>query len=127
MVPADPALTLVLRGERFLVGAGDPWVMAVVNASPESFSDGAEVGGLQDPGLAAACAEHAPGLVLVHTRAAPKVKEFPRYEDVVEDVVAFLGERMEQAIARGVAEESIVLDPGPDFGKTPAQTIEVLR
>jgi dihydropteroate synthase len=41
--------------------------------------------------------------------------------------MAFLTERMELAISLGVAREQIVLDPGPDFAKTPAQTIELLR
>jgi dihydropteroate synthase len=46
---------------------------------------------------------------------------------VVADVAAFLRERMDAAAARGVDAEQIVLDPGPDFAKTPAQTVAVLR
>jgi dihydropteroate synthase len=65
--------------------------------------------------------------VLMHTRAEPKKKEFPEYDDVVADVVAFLRDRMADAMARGVAEDGIVLDPGPDFAKTPAETVAVLR
>jgi dihydropteroate synthase len=45
----------------------------------------------------------------------------------VADVVTFLREQMAVAGAHGVAAEQIVLDPGPDFAKTPAETIEVLR
>ena len=41
--------------------------------------------------------------------------------------MAFLGERLELARSRGVAEEQLIVDPGPDFAKTPAQTIELLR
>jgi dihydropteroate synthase len=65
----------------------------------------------------------------MHTRAAPKerLQDPDRYDDVVADVVGFLRERMELAMARGVAEEQLVLDPGPDFAKTPAQTIALLR
>jgi dihydropteroate synthase len=63
----------------------------------------------------------------MHTRAAPKVKEFPDYDDVAADVVAFVRERIEVARARGVREEQIVVDPGPDFAKTPAETVTVLR
>src|SRR5690349_21932231 len=47
--------------------------------------------------------------------------------DVVADVVSFLRARMEVAVGEGVAPEQIVLDPGPDFAKTPAQTVAVLR
>ena len=49
------------------------------------------------------------------------------YEDVVADVVAFLRERMEIAVAAGMHAESLILDPGPDFAKTPAQSVAVLR
>jgi dihydropteroate synthase len=46
---------------------------------------------------------------------------------VVADVERFLRERIAMAMERGVTFEQLVLDPGPDFGKTPAQTVEVLR
>ena len=74
------------------------------------------------------CARTGAALVITHTRAAPKTKVLdPRlYDDVVADVLAFLRERMAVAAAHGVAEEQILLDPGPDFAKTPAQTVEVL-
>jgi len=87
-----------------------------------------DVSGLRDPALADVCARTGAALVLMHTRAAPKQKlEDLRYEDVVADVVAFLAERMALAVARGMAAEQLILDPGPDFAKTPAQTVEVLR
>jgi dihydropteroate synthase len=88
-----------------------------------------DVSGLRDPELADVCAATGAALVLMHTRAAPKqrLQDPDRYDDVVADVAAFLAERMELARARGVGEEQIVLDPGPDFAKTPAQTIAVLR
>src|SRR6202007_3009237 len=46
---------------------------------------------------------------------------------LVDDVHEFLRERIELALARGVAFEQLMLDPGPDFSKTPSQTVEVLR
>jgi dihydropteroate synthase len=88
-----------------------------------------DVSGLRDPGLAAVCARTGAALVLMHTRAAPKqrLQDPALYADVVADVVEFLGERMEVARAHGVRDEQLVLDPGPDFAKTPAQTIALLR
>jgi len=86
-----------------------------------------DVSGLADPGVAEACAETGAGLILTHTRAAPKQKSFPSYPDVVEDVVDRLRERMEAARALGMHAEQLVLDPGPDLAKTPADTITVLR
>jgi dihydropteroate synthase len=86
-----------------------------------------DVSGLRDPELATVCARGGAALVLMHTRAAPKetVLDPGTYEDVVADVVAFLRERIELARSAGVRE--LILDPGPDFAKTPAQTVEVLR
>jgi dihydropteroate synthase len=51
----------------------------------------------------------------------------PRYDDVAGEVGAFLEERLAFAVAQGVAEERICLDPGFGFGKTPAQNLELLR
>jgi dihydropteroate synthase len=116
-----------------LVDAGvvvsvDTWKPAVARAV---LAAGAhivnDVSGLRDPGLADACAEHDAALVVMHTRAEPKHKEFPEYDDVVADVVTFLTELMAEARRRGVPHEAIIIDPGPDFAKTPAQTVEVLR
>lgn len=88
-----------------------------------------DVSGLRDPGLADVCARTGAGLVLMHTRARPKQKLLdPSFDGrVVADVERFLRERIELAMARGVAFEQLLLDPGPDFGKTPAQTVDVLR
>jgi dihydropteroate synthase len=88
-----------------------------------------DVSGLRDPGVAEVCAASGAALVIVHTRAAPKEKLLdPRWDGrVVDDARAFFEKRIVLAGARGVAREQIVLDPGPDLGKTPAQTVEALR
>ncbi|HET6870282.1 MAG TPA: dihydropteroate synthase [Solirubrobacteraceae bacterium] len=88
-----------------------------------------DVSGLRDRELADVCAETGAALVLMHTRARPKEKVLDPTMDgrVVDDVQLFLSERIALALERGVAFEQIVLDPGPDFGKTPAQTVDVLR
>jgi dihydropteroate synthase len=88
-----------------------------------------DVSGLRDPDLATVCAETGAALVLMHTRVAPKQKLLDRrYESgVVEDVLGFLAERIELARDRGVAFEQLIVDPGPDFAKSPAQTVEALR
>jgi dihydropteroate synthase len=206
-----PQRTLVARGRAFELGAR-PWLMGIVNATPDSFSDGGlhrtldervalarglleagadiidiggesgvtnrppvdpvveiervvpvieriagelgalvsvdtykpavaraaiaagaaivnDVSGLRDSTLADICAETGAALVLTHTRAAPKQKLLDPALDgrIVEDVEWFLRERIAVAIERGVAFEQLILDPGPDFSKTPSQTIEVLR
>lgn len=87
-----------------------------------------DVSGLRDPELADVCAQTGAGLVIMHTRARPKQKLLDSGWDgrIRTDVTSFLAERIAVAVGRGVSEEQIVLDPGPDFGKTPAQTIDVL-
>jgi dihydropteroate synthase len=87
-----------------------------------------DVSGLRDPELARVCARTGAALVLMHTRAAPKqrLQDPGLYDDVVDDVLRFLAERMQVARDHGVADEQLILDPGPDFAKTPAQTIALL-
>jgi dihydropteroate synthase len=88
-----------------------------------------DVSGLRDPELADVCAQTGAALIVMHTRAAPKqrLQDPDLYGDVVAEVMGFLGERLELARSRGVADEQLIVDPGPDFAKTPAQTIELLR
>lgn len=88
-----------------------------------------DISGLRDPQLADVCAETGAGLILMHTRAAPKQKLLDSSLDgrVADDVEEFLRQRIALAGERGVEFEQLMLDPGPDFGKTPAQTVEVLR
>ena len=88
-----------------------------------------DVSALRDPELADVCAQTGAGLILMHTRAAPKVKLLDRSYDgrIVADVRDLLAGLIELACRRGVAYEQIMLDPGPDFAKTPSQTIESMR
>jgi dihydropteroate synthase len=88
-----------------------------------------DVSGLRDPAVADVCAATGAGLVIMHTRVAPKATllDPDHYDDVTADVAGFLHERMAVAIGRGVDPEQLLLDPGPDFAKTPAQTVAVLR
>ena len=88
-----------------------------------------DISGLRDPALADLCARSGAALVIMHTRAEPKTKvlDDALYEDVVADVLSFLRERMQVAAERGVRAEQVLLDPGPDFAKTPAQTVAILR
>ena len=98
---------------------------AAVGAGASIIND---VSGLRDPGLADVCAESGAALVLMHTRAAPRVRlqDPDLYGDITSEVMAFLSERSRVALERGVAPDQLILDPGPDFTKTPAQTIRLL-
>jgi dihydropteroate synthase len=98
---------------------------AAVQAGARIVND---VSGLRDPGLADVCARTGAALVLMHTRAAPRerMQDPDLYGDVTQEVLDFLGERIELALAHGVNREQLIVDPGPDFAKTPAQTIHLL-
>lgn len=81
-----------------------------------------------DPEMAALVAESGVGCCLMHMRGEPRTMQAdPRYGDVVDDVRAFLEERMAYAVARGVSEERIMLDPGIGFGKTLAHNLALLH
>jgi len=81
-----------------------------------------------DPDLAGLCAERRCEVVLMHMLGTPRrMQDDPRYDDVVLDVKAFLAERIERAVAAGVEEERIWIDPGIGFGKTLAHNLELLR
>jgi dihydropteroate synthase len=86
-----------------------------------------DTSGLIDPVVADIAAGCGAGLVLMHTRAAPKQELFPRYTDPVTDVLEFLRERVALALAHGVSAEQIVIDPGLDYAKAPQESIDVLR
>jgi dihydropteroate synthase len=80
-----------------------------------------------DPDLAAVCAERDCGLILMHMLGTPRtMQEDPRYDDGVDEVKAFLAERIEAATGAGVAEDRIWVDPGIGFGKTVEHNLELL-
>jgi dihydropteroate synthase len=81
-----------------------------------------------DPGMAALVAEAGCDVCLMHMLGEPRtMQDDPCYGDVVADVKAFLEERMATAVAAGVAEERIALDPGIGFGKALEHNLELLR
>jgi dihydropteroate synthase len=81
-----------------------------------------------DPELAGVVADSGAYLCLMHMQGEPRtMQEAPRYGDVVADVAAFLEERLAFAVAQGIAEERICLDPGIGFGKTVEHNLELVR
>jgi dihydropteroate synthase len=81
-----------------------------------------------DPGMAGLVAERGVECCLMHMLGEPRtMQDDPRYEDVVSDVKAFLEERLAFAVAEGVPEARVMLDPGIGFGKTLEHNLELLR
>ncbi|HEY0317866.1 MAG TPA: dihydropteroate synthase [Solirubrobacterales bacterium] len=81
-----------------------------------------------DPEMATLCAERGATVILMHMAGNPRtMQRNPIYDDVVEEVRAFLSARVEAAVEAGIAEERIWLDPGIGFGKTAEHNLELLR
>ncbi len=134
-VDADEERRRVLPVLDGLVGIGVP---VSIDTSKAAVADAAldagatwvnDVTALRaDPDLAVLCAERRCEVVLMHMLGDPRtMQEDPRYVDVVEDVRAFLAERVEAAVAAGIDEERIWIDPGIGFGKTVEHNLELLR
>jgi dihydropteroate synthase len=81
-----------------------------------------------DPDLAGIVAGADAYLCLMHMQGEPRtMQQEPRYDDVAAEVASFLEERLAFAVAQGIPEERICLDPGIGFGKTVAQNLELVR
>ena len=81
-----------------------------------------------DPQMASVVAESGAECCLMHMLGEPRtMQKEPRYDDVVDDVKAFLLARLEFAVGEGIAEQRVLLDPGIGFGKTLEHNLELLR
>ncbi len=81
-----------------------------------------------DPEMAAVVAQSGADCCLMHMLGQPRtMQREPRYGDVVDDVRAFLEQRLAFAVERGIAEERVLLDPGIGFGKTLQHNLQLLR
>jgi dihydropteroate synthase len=81
-----------------------------------------------DPEMAALVADRGAGLILMHMAGDPRTMQVnPEYGDVVAEVRDFLAARMDAAVAAGIDESRIWLDPGIGFGKTVRHNLELLR
>jgi dihydropteroate synthase len=102
-------------------------IRAALDAGVDIVND---IRALRRPGALEALAGHpSAGLCLMHLRGEPATMQVaePAYADVVAEVRDFLGERLRQARASGIADERIVLDPGIGFAKSPAHNLALLR
>lgn len=81
-----------------------------------------------DPAMVDVVAASGAAVCLMHMQGMPRtMQDNPHYDDVVDEVLAFLEQRMAFAVARGVREEQIILDPGIGFGKTVEHNLTLLR
>ena len=88
-----------------------------------------DVTGFRDPDMVKVASGCDAGLVVMHMQGDdPRtMQDEPHYDDVVVEVCDYLRDRAQQLEAAGIARNRICLDPGPGFGKTAKQTIELMR
>ena len=121
---SEPVLTIEISGLSLYTHHGV--AAAAIDAGASLVND---VSAFRfDPALAGLVADAGVGCCLMHMLGEPRtMQEDPRYDDVVDDVRAFLEERLRFAVAEGVPEELVWLDPGIGFGKTVEHNLELLR
>jgi dihydropteroate synthase len=103
-----------------------PAVMKAALAAGASMIN--DVDALSAPGALEAVAESDCGVCLMHKKGEPPtMQKDPHYDDVVAEVKAFLQQRVDAALAAGIAAGRIVVDPGFGFGKTMEHNLELLR
>jgi dihydropteroate synthase len=134
-VPADEELRRVLP---VVEGTGNTGARISIDTTKSAVARGALDAGATivndvsafrfDPQLAGVVAESGADCCLMHMLGEPRtMQDDPRYDDVVSEVKSFLEERLAFAVAEGVAEERVWLDPGIGFGKTVEHNLELLR
>lgn len=103
-----------------------PVARAALEAGASIIND---VSGFRDPAMVDLAASCDAGLVVMHMGGDdPRtMQDEPVYEDVVAEVRDYIKAQADNLIAHGVARERICLDPGPGFGKTAKQTVELMR
>ena len=134
VAPRDEIERLAPAVERLAAESGVPVLAdtfsaevaaAALDAGAAAIND---ISGGRDPEMFGLVAERRCGYVLMHIEGPPRVdRPAPRYDDVVEHLKRWFSGRIEEAVAAGVDEEQIVLDPGPDFDLTTGDSLEILR
>ena len=126
VVPAVEAiraagLDLAISIDTFKASVAD----AALAAGAHAIND---CSGLSDPDMAGVVAKHDAALVVMHLKGELNVRDPAGYTygDVMQEIIAFLAERTEAALAAGVRSDSIVIDPGLEFGKEPRTDLEIL-
>ncbi len=134
-VSAQEELARVLPVIEGLSGSGTPAQISIDTSKAQVAHAALEAGAtmvndvtaLHDPEMAAVVRESNADLCLMHMLGDPRTMQIdPHYDDVVTDVKAFLAARLAHAVAHGIPEDRIILDPGIGFGKTIDHNLELL-
>ena len=134
-LPEEHARTIplirALRAERPRLPISiDTTKAAIAQAALEAGADIInDISGLRkDPHMIDVAVASRAGVIIMHMQGTPQtMQENPAYESVVDEVFTSLKDLYEQAQAKGIAADSIVIDPGIGFGKTTAHNLALLR
>ena len=81
-----------------------------------------------DPGMAGVIAEHNAGCVLMHIKGTPKnMQDNPQYENLIEEIIAYLGDSIKIGTDAGISPDKMIIDPGIGFGKTPEHNLSIIK
>lgn len=107
----------------------DTYKPEVMRASIEAGVDIVnDICALREPGALDIVANSNAGVCLMHMQGVPQIMQLnPVYNDVVAEVKQFLADRAEACLAKGIAKERILLDPGFGFGKTTAHNVALIQ
>jgi len=107
------------------IDSSKPAVMkAAVSAGANIIND---VNGLAAPGAIELCAELSVPVCIMHMQGEPRTMQTdPQYIDVVEDIIGFLGKRIEDCVKAGIERDNIIVDPGFGFGKNLQHNLQLL-
>lgn len=132
--PDDEARRLIPAIEGLVARSGVPVLADTFSAevARRAIAAGAaainDISGGADPDLLAAVGSSDAGYVLMHIEGPPRVdRDPPAYDDPVEHLLGWFSERVEAAVAAGIDEERIALDPGLDFDLSVGDDLEVMR
>ncbi len=117
----DAGIDIALSIDTFKATVAD----AALRAGAHLIND---CSGLSDPALAGVVAAHDAALVVMHLKGELNVRNSGgyTYRDALAEIVEFLYEKTEAALAAGVRRDAIAVDPGLEFGKEPATDLEIL-
>ncbi len=135
-VTADIEISRVLPVVESAVSAGA--TVSIDTYKPEvaeaALSAGAaivnDISGSDSEAMLSVCAKHGAGMVVMHTEVRPKTQKWDENlypQGVSTRLIDFFETRLAELSAAGIERDQVVLDPGPDFAKTPAQTVDALQ
>lgn len=81
-----------------------------------------------DPAMIRIAVDHKAPIILMHMRKTPKdMQDEPKYDDVIQEIMGFLAERISWATSHGLDQKRIIIDPGLGFGKTVTHNLTILK